>query len=615
MKAVKLRNIYFIEARSPGSHIFSFTALPRLGCILLGTILKHKGYNVKVFIEDIAPLTWDMLDDADMVCISAITPTANRAFQIAERFRKRGVPVAIGGPHSTFLPDEGLQHADYVIRGEGEETIVELLDHIENNRPLDQIKGLSFKNDNGEIVHNPARELLDDLCSSPVPDFSLVYRWDRSRVVPVATSRGCPFGCRFCSVIPMFGRKYRFKTIERVLEEIRSAQQKKAHIFFIDDNFAANKQRTKELLRAIIENNIRIEWSAQVRTDAAKDPELLELMKKAGCFAVYIGFESINPATLSLYNKGQGIKDIEDSIRAVKKYSINIHGMFVLGSDTDDIETIKKTAKFANKLDIDSIQFMVLTPLPGTPVFEDLRSSGRLIHTDWSKYDAHHAVFEPKLMTAFELHVETLKAMARFYSWRAFFRNLWQFDFFYAVVCLYGKRSVKKALGNARKYLGSLKEQLTAEFDLKTEKLRQYLPRKKGMVKNIILNTEALETNESRFFAVFLGRLDKRLIVTRERFSVTKETIAITPLVEHLKNRQQQGMQILEEFYEKHRGKLGSVRVIDMESISLYKSCVNIGLLLNANTGKVRRAYEKALKSAGGKAFECNHVLVMMEKQ
>jgi len=615
MKAIKLRNIYFIEAKSPGSHIFSFTALPRLGSILLGTILKRKGYNVKVFIEDIAPTAWNLLDDADMVCISAITPTTNRAFQIAERFRKRGVPVAIGGPHSTFLPDEGLKYADYVIRGEGEETLVELIEHIEGNKPLNSIKGLSFKNDSGEAVHNPKRLLLKDLNASPIPDFNLVYKWEKSKVVPVATSRGCPFGCKFCSVIPMFGRKYRFKSIERILDEIRSAQPKKSHVFFIDDNFTANKQRTKELLRAMIENNIRIQWSAQVRTDVAKDPELLRLMKKAGCFAVYIGFESINPATLALYNKGQGLKDIEDAIRAVKSHSINIHGMFVLGSDTDDIETIKKTAKFAKKLDIDSIQFMVLTPLPGTPVFEELKSSGRLIHMDWSKYDAHHAVFEPKLMTAFELHVETLKAMARFYSWRTFFRNLWQFDFFYAVVCLYGKRSVKKSLRGARKYLDNLKEQLTAEFDQKTEKLRHYLPRKKRRVKNIILNTTTLENNESRFFSVFLSKLDKRLVVSKELFSVAKETITITPLVEHLKNRRQQGIQIFGEFYEKHREKLNSVRVIDMESISLYKSCVNIGLLLNANTRKVRKAYEKALNSVGGKAFECNHVLVMLERQ
>lgn len=615
MKAAKIRNIYFIEARSPGSHIFSFTALPRLGSILLGTILKHNGYNVRVFIEDIAPFEWDMLDDADMVCISAITPTANRAFHLADKFRKKGVPVVIGGPHSTFLPDEGLEHSDYVVRGEGEETLVELIRHLENGTPLDAVKGLSFINDNGETVHTPQRELISDPCDAPIPDFDIVHKWESSKVVPVATSRGCPFGCKFCSVIPMFGRKYRFKPIERILEEIRSAQPKKTHVFFIDDNFAANKQRTKELLRAMIKNNIRIEWSAQVRTDIAKDPELLELMQKAGCFAVYIGFESINPATLSLYNKSQGIKDIEDSIRAVKKHSINIHGMFVLGSDTDDIATIKKTAKFANKLNIDSIQFMVLTPLPGTPVFDDLKSSGRLIHTDWSRYDAHHAVFEPKQMTAFELHVETLKAMARFYSWRTFFRNLSQFDFFYAVVCLYGKRSVKKALARARSYLDCLKEQLTAEFDLKTEKLRQYLPLQKGRIKKVVLNTEALKTNESHFFTVFLSKLDKKLVVTREHFSIARETITITPLAEHIKDRRQQGMQMIEDFYEKHREKLDSVRVIDMESISLYKSCVNIGLLLDANMKKVRKAYEKALKSAGGEAFECRHILVMLEQK
>jgi radical SAM superfamily enzyme YgiQ (UPF0313 family) len=615
MKTAKLRNIYFIEARSPGSHIFSFTALPRLGSILLGTILKHNGFNVKVFIEDIAPIVWDLLNDADMVCISAITPTANRAFQLADRFRNQGVPVAIGGPHSTFLPDEGLEHADYVIRGEGEDTIVELLEYLENNIPLDNIKGLSFRNVKGEITHNPQRALLNDLTTAPIPDFSLVHKWEKSKVVPIATSRGCPFGCRFCSVIPMFGRKYRFKPIDRILKEIRDADPKKRHVFFIDDNFAANKQRTKDLLHAMIDNNIRIQWSAQVRTDVAKDPELLSLMKKAGCFAVYIGFESINPATLSLYNKGQGLKDIEYSIRVVKSHSINIHGMFVLGSDTDDIATIKNTAKFAKKLNINSIQFMVLTPLPGTPVFEDLKDSGRLIHTDWSKYDAHHAVFEPKLMTAFELHVETLKAMAKFYSWRTFIQNLSQFDFFYAIVCLYGKRSVKKALSSTKIYLENLKEQVTAEFDRETEKLRQYLPIKQGKIKNIILNTEALDPDESRFFAVFLKKLDKRLIVTRERFSVTRETIAITPLTEHLRNRQHQSMQLLGNFYKRHKEKLGAVRVIDMESISLYKSCVNIGLLLNVNTKKVRKAYEKALKSAGGKAFECNHILVMMDRQ
>lgn len=610
-----MKNIYFIEAKSPGSHIFSFTALPRLGSILLATILKDRGYNTKVFIEDLCAPDWKQLEDADMICISAISSTATRAFQIAERYIKLGIPVALGGVHSTFLPDESLLYADYVIRGEGEETLVELLDHLKTGKPLDSISGLSFKNNKNEIVHNPPRELLKDLNEAPVPDFSLVYKWAKTaKVVPIATSRGCPFACKFCSVIPMFGRQYRFKTIDRVIEELKAASTHKGHIFFIDDNFAANKKRTKTLLKAIIDNKIKIEWSAQVRTDVAKDSELLALMKKAGCFAVYIGFESINPATLSLYNKGQGLADIEHSIKAVKSHSIRIHGMFVLGSDTDDILTIRNTATFAKKLDIDSIQFMMLTPLPGTPVFEDLKSSGRLIHTDWSKYDAHHAVFEPKLMTAFELHVETLKAMAKFYSWPAIFRNLWQFDFFYVVVGLYGKRSVRKALAETKSYLEQLKHSIALNFDDKTDKLRQFMQQRLGQSKNIILNTTSLEKNESTFFSTFLSNLDRKLIVNKEEFSITSNALAITPLVEHIKNRHQQGLQLFSEFYEKYKDRLDSTKVVNIEAISLFKTCENIGILLDVNAKKIRKAYEQALKSIGGNAFECNLVLVMVKQ-
>jgi radical SAM superfamily enzyme YgiQ (UPF0313 family) len=609
-----MKNIYFIEAKSPGAHIFSRTALPRLGSILLATILKQRGYNTKVYIEDIAPPAWKALEDADMICISSISSTAIRSFQLAERFRKQGIPVAVGGAHSTFLPDESLQYADYVVRGEGEETLVELVDSLRDGKPLNTIKGLSYKTDDGTAVHNPDRGLLKDLNEAPIPDFSIVHKWsEKAKVIPIATSRGCPFACRFCSVIPMFGRQYRFKSIDRILEEIRAANPKKGHhVFFIDDNFAANKKRTKALLRSIIDQNIKFEWSAQVRTDVAKDPELLELMVKSGCFAVFIGFESINPRTLALYNKGQELADIEHSIRTVKKHNINIHGMFVLGSDTDDIHTIKNTAKFAKKLHIDSIQFMMLTPLPGTPVFEDMKNSGRLIHTDWSKYDAHHAVFEPALMTAYELHVETLKAMAKFYSWSTILRNLWQFDFFYAIVGLYGIKSVKHALSGAKTYVEHLRGLITSEFDNKTDRVRQFFHQKQGKSKNIILNVEALETDESKFFATFLSNLDKKLVIKKEQFLISKNALSITPLVEHIKDQHEKGKQQLSDFYDKYRDKLGTSKVIDIEAISLFKACYNIGMLLDVNAKKVRKAYERALESIGGNAFECKHVLVLV---
>jgi radical SAM superfamily enzyme YgiQ (UPF0313 family) len=605
-----MKNIYFIEAKSPGAHIFSRTALPRLGSVLLGTILKEKGYNVKVFIEDIAPPPISMLDDADMVCISSITSTANRALQLAERFSRKGVPVAVGGPHSTFLPDESLRYADYVVRGEGEETLPELLDHINGNRSIESIRGLSYKMSDGTIKHNPGRELVSDLDAYPIPDFNIVYKWaEKAKVIPIATSRGCPFACRFCSVIQMFGRKYRHKSIDRILSEIEAASPQNRHVFFIDDNFTANKKRTKTLLRAMLERNIKIEWSAQVRTDVAKDPELLDLMRKAGCFSVYIGFESINPKTLALYNKGQELKDIEYSIKEVKKHSINIHGMFVLGSDTDDIETIRNTEKFAKRLNIESVQFMMLTPLPGTPVFEDMQNSGRLLHTDWSKYDAHHAVFEPKLMTPFELHTETLKAMGRFYSWPTILRNLWQFDLFYCVIGLYGKRSVKKSLDQSKKYLDGLREIIMREFDKKTEMIRQYIPQRQGKIDRIILNASALEEDESRFFSTFFASLGKKLEVSKENLMVAKNALSIMPVMENIKERHEKGKQQIADFCSKYKD---SVKAVNIEAISLYRMCVDLGVLLNANTRKIRKAYEQALASIGGHDFECNRVMIFV---
>jgi radical SAM superfamily enzyme YgiQ (UPF0313 family) len=605
------KNIYFIEPKSPGVHIFSRTPIPRLGTVLLATILKNRGYNTKVFIEDIASPDWSLLEDADIICISSITSTVPRAYQIAKMFSNKGIPVIMGGPHPTFMPEESLMYADYVVRGEGEETIVELIESLETGQPLDTIKGLSFKaGDN--IRHNPNREFISDLDAAPIPDFSLVYNWTKVRVIPIATSRGCPFACRFCSVIQMFGRRYRFKSINRVIEEIKSVASQKTHIFFVDDNFTANKERTKSLLRAIAENNIQIEWSAQTRTDIANDPELVRLMAETGCFTVYIGFESINPETLKLFDKRQSVEDINRCIKILKSHSINIHGMFVLGSDTDDIQTIRNTQRYAKELGIDSVQFLMLTPLPGTPVFNELQQQGRIIHTDWSKYDAHHAVFEPKLMTPFELHIETLKAMARFYSWKSILLNILNRRFFYSIIGLYGRRSVKKSISKGRRYIKNLKEIVINEFDRKTDMLRRYFLRHKK-IKKIVFNSASLEKEESRFFTVFFKKLGKNLIINKEGLYISNKTLSITPFVRDLGDGYKRNGQYLSELYERYKDKLDSIKIIKLDSISLYKTCINIGLLLNVRLKKIRRAYEKALAEIGGVAFECSTLLVMIE--
>ncbi|GAB4390697.1 MAG: radical SAM protein [Thermodesulfovibrionales bacterium] len=454
-----IKRISFIEAKSPGAHIYSKYPIPRLGAVLLSTILKERGYDVRAYIEDIAEPEWSFVENSDLVCISAITGTSIRAYKIADRLRKKGIPVVMGGAHPSFCPEEALEHSDYVVRGEGDETLPELLSFLETGKPdISAIRGVSYRDGAGKVASTAPRPLLTNLDGLPMPDFSLVHKFKSSNIYPISTSRGCPFNCRFCSVIQMFGRRYRTRSIENVIAELKHAASfSRGHRFFVDDNFAANKARSKRLLTAMkAEGLTHHTWSAQVRTDVATDTELLKLMADTGCQVVQIGFESVNPETLKSFNKGQTLEEIENCIRTVKDHGIHIHGMFVLGSDNDTPETFKSTVDFAIKQGIDSIQLMMLTPLPGTPFFTEMRDGGRLLHTDWSKYDAHHVVYKPLLMSPQTLHVESLKAMGRFYSWKYIFRHLAALDFNYVAIGLYGKSAVKKALGEARDYLSSI---------------------------------------------------------------------------------------------------------------------------------------------------------------
>ncbi|MCL5022167.1 MAG: B12-binding domain-containing radical SAM protein [Nitrospirae bacterium] len=542
--------------------------------------------------------------------MSSITSTAPRAFALAERFRAKGIPIVMGGPHSTFLPEESLRYADYVVRGEGEDTILELLEHLESGTPLDAIKGLSYRK--GEsFAHNPDRPLVQDLDASPIPDFGVVHNWGKKATIPIATSRGCPFGCRFCSVIQMFGRKYRFKSVDRVIEELRAAARMDTHIFFIDDNFAANRERTKALLRRIISEGMKLEWSAQVRTDVAKDEELLNLMAKAGCFMVFVGFESINPRTLSLYNKKQSLEDIIECIGKLHNAGIRIHGMFVFGGDTDDIQTIRSTEKFAKRLNINSIQFMMLTPLPGTPVFYELMEQGRIIHTDWAKYDAHHAVFEPKLMTAFELHTETLKAMSHFYSCGSILRNILRGDLFYTIVSIYGKRSLAKIKTPSREYLRQLRSMVAVKFDQKAGRLREYLLTKKKTVRNVVMSRLTEGGIESVFFRTFFEALGKTLVISAEEPHPSRDALTILPVLNGSGAQEEPPKRLVSELYEQYRSTLRHASIVPLETTSLYRACVYLGLLMGIRMKKIRKAYEKAIQGINGKAFDCYALLLI----
>lgn len=403
-----MSKVTFIQPRAD-FNAYGLTMVPLLGAFYLGAILKREGHDVSVLSEDFTKVYNEKtgnideeLLSSDVVGFSTMTCTAQRAYCIADALKKvrPNVRVIMGGPHVTFMAEEALQHADIVIKGEAEKVISDV---VNNGRETSRVvEGIP----------------VQDLDTLPFPDLRLLRNGNaKFKYISVLTSRGCPYDCVFCSVTRMFGKKYRFRSSENVLEELElRISQGFRKFFFSDDNFTADRERIKILLEECLRRKLNFRWTAEVRVDVAKDTELLKLMSRTNCRLLMVGFESINPETLKLYKKNQGIDDIRYCISRLAKEDIKVHGFFVLGSDADDIDTIERTVRFCRNTKLDSVQFSILFPIPGTKLFEQLSSQGRIFTKDWSLYDGTHVVFEPKKLSAFELQNKVLRAWKKFYS-------------------------------------------------------------------------------------------------------------------------------------------------------------------------------------------------------
>ncbi|MFW6123617.1 MAG: B12-binding domain-containing radical SAM protein [Acidobacteriota bacterium] len=437
-----MSKIVFIEPKAPNLHIYSQFKLPRLGIYILGALMKKKGWDVDMIYEEKEKIDYSDFDSVDMVGISTITSTAPRAYKIAERIHDLGIPVIMGGPHVTFLSEEALEHADFVIRGEGEDALMKFMDAWEGDGDYSSVPSLSYKKD-GKSFHNPKGPMIEDLDEILFPDFGSTYTKNsriKRQTIPVQTSRGCPFDCEFCSVTGMFGKKFRFRSTQNVIEELQRYNEKHNHIFFYDDNFAANRKRMKFLLESMIKENFKFDWSTQVRVDVAKHEDLLKLMYKAGCRTLYIGLESINPRSLMAMKKNQTVEQIKEAVKVIQKHKIRIHGMFIFGFDDDDWQTVKETIKFAKKAGISSTQFLILTPLPGSKLYHRIVSQGRLIFKDWSLYDAHHVVFRPAKFTFMALQKAQIISHKKFYSLKRSVKKFFQFKWIELAIDHYARK-------------------------------------------------------------------------------------------------------------------------------------------------------------------------------
>jgi radical SAM superfamily enzyme YgiQ (UPF0313 family) len=360
-----------------------------------------EGWDVEIVDENVtdAPHAPDARG-VDAVGIGAMTTQARRAYALADGYRALGVPVILGGIHPSACPQEALQHATIVCRGDAECTLPRALADLQRGaaKPI-----YDWTEDEGAPIATPRKDLLD-------PKEYLVFN-------PIQTTRGCPHDCTFCTTPAVFGRRYRKRAIPDIVAEMREAKERfRTKVFiFSDDDVAGNHAWAMDLFEAIRPLGIR--WASQCDILVSYNDRLLEAMRASGCIGLILGLESPRAATLK--EAGKRYVRPEQYLRQIRKVQargISLWGSFIFGFDSDGWRDCRDAVAFARRARLCMSCFPILTPYPGTAVFEQYRAEGRLLHQDWDRYNGASVVYTPARMTAEELRHAQMAAFFEFYS-------------------------------------------------------------------------------------------------------------------------------------------------------------------------------------------------------
>ncbi|MBN1385794.1 radical SAM protein [Candidatus Woesearchaeota archaeon] len=414
----------FLRAAKP--HKPKGTIFLRFPSLALANIaaLTPKEDRIIVADEQISPINYDI--EVDLVAISVNTSIAERAYEIADRFRKKGVKVVFGGLHPSLMPDESLKHADSIIIGDADGMWEKMLKDLKA----------------GKLKKRYINDQKRDLGYLPIPKWEIFKGMGYVNTNFVETSRGCPHHCRFCSTSPFYHHRHRTRPIQDVIRDINNVKSfPKKFIFFVDDNIIGDREYAKKLFKALIP--LKIYWISQATADIGEDEELVRLAAKSGCFGLFLGFESISKANLDDMGKGHNhIAKYKKSIATLHKHGIGIEAGFIFGFDKDDRTVFRHTLDFLNDTKTDSFLAIYLTPIPGTVMHKEFRKQKRIISDDYPKYDFRHIVFKPKNMTAQEVYDGVSWITRRFYSKKAVIRRL-----FYRSGSFLSRPSIRRLLG------------------------------------------------------------------------------------------------------------------------------------------------------------------------
>lgn len=371
------------------------------GLIIVASVTPPD-YEIRYIDENIEPVDFDA--EADLVALTGMTQQATRMYEIAAKFRERGIPVVSGGLHSTLIPEEVKNHVDAVCVGEAEALWPQVIHDFEHG----QLKPFYRQTERA------------DLNRSPRPRYDLAQQKYYPSIW-VETSRGCPHRCKFCAASIRYRDLLGYKPIDAVIEEVKMVKERwdSPYVLFSDDNFVVDRARTKELLQRLIP--LGVKWSGQSDVSFYKDREILELMHQSGCMMMLVGFESVSTETLNGIDernwKFRTLATYEEAIKTIQDHGIGVYGAFTLGMDTDTTSTAEETATFIRKNYLAGIQVSCVTPFPGTPLRREMEAQGRIL-TDkpWSYYTVFDTVYQPRHMTPEELESSALSVYQSFYN-------------------------------------------------------------------------------------------------------------------------------------------------------------------------------------------------------
>ncbi|MBO5265803.1 MAG: B12-binding domain-containing radical SAM protein [Ruminiclostridium sp.] len=431
---------------------------PALGLITLATVAKRSVSDTYMYSEAISKIVWDDVLDADVIFIGIFTFNANRGYELAEYIRKNSSAViVIGGLHASLNYEEAVKYADYVILGEGDESVPKLIDELKNDRVPD-FEGLAYIRD-GEIIKTGEPIVPHNI--DIIPDRNLCYNYDKmvghSTIWPqVHASRGCPHNCAYCALVKHYGRKVRTRSPENVVEDIKETiafhrkKKRLAEILWItDDNFFADRKWAVSVLNAIIESGIKYKFTIQVRYEVGFDDEMLELLKRAGFDELSMGIEFLEDEAFEQYEKKSTYSEILRSVKNIQAHGMRVRGLFIVGADNHTKGVGKRLADFVIEHNICGVLIQSMYFIPGTPVYDTHKD--KLIDNDWSRCIGK-VVHYPEKISPYDLQKEIIYASSHIYS----FKRL--------LSALFKKRGLERIL-----FIGEFFWQMSVRSDLKKE--------------------------------------------------------------------------------------------------------------------------------------------------